>query len=110
LDCHAHIAPDVTSAQLTSLGEAHVFAMTRSFDEAAAVVTRYDPVLTWGLGVHPGVPAARAAYDSERFRSLLPRFALVGEMGLDLIEVLVLDEQHAGFGVHHGSRPAFLRR
>jgi TatD DNase family protein len=33
--------------------------------------------------VHPGLPAARAAYDPERFRSLLPRFALVGEVGLD---------------------------
>lgn len=83
LDCHAHIAPDVTAAQLASLGESHVFAMTRSLDEAATVVTRHDPVLTWGLGVHPGLPAARAAYDPERFRSLLPRFALVGEVGLD---------------------------
>ena len=81
LDCHAHIAPDVTAAQLASLGEAHVFAMTRSLDEAATVVTRHDPALTWGLGVHPGLPAARAAYDPERFRSLLPRFALVGEVG-----------------------------
>lgn len=83
LDCHAHIAPDVTDQQLATLGEAYVFAMTRSLEEAASVASRHDPVLTWGIGVHPGVSAARSAYDPDRFRTLLPRFALVGEVGLD---------------------------
>jgi TatD DNase family protein len=83
LDCHAHIAPDVTAGQLSSLGNAHVFAMTRSLDEASAVTLRDDPSLTWALGVHPGIAAARSAYDPDRFRSLLPSFALVGEVGMD---------------------------
>lgn len=83
LDCHAHIAPDVTPRQLSSLGQSHVFAMTRSLAEATMVARRHDPVLTWGIGVHPGVTAARSAYDPDRFRALLPRFALVGEVGLD---------------------------
>lgn len=83
LDCHAHIAPDVSSQQLATLGEAHVFAMTRSLEEATAVTRRRDPLLTWGIGVHPGVEAARSAYDPEQFRGLLPGFALVGEVGLD---------------------------
>lgn len=83
LDCHAHIAPDVTSEQLATLGQAHVFAMTRSLEEATVVSRRRDPVLTWGIGVHPGIAAARSAYDPDRFRVLLPRFALVGEVGLD---------------------------
>jgi TatD DNase family protein len=83
LDCHAHIAPDVTARQLSSLGQAHVFAMTRSLAEAAAVAQRHDPELTWGIGIHPGVAEARSAYDPDRFRALLPRFTLVGEVGLD---------------------------
>lgn len=83
LDCHAHIAPDVTRSQLASLGSTQVFAVTRSLSEAAQVADRADNDLTWGLGVHPGVPAARTNYDPETFRRLLPRFALVGEVGLD---------------------------
>lgn len=83
LDCHAHIAPDVTRPQLKTLGRSHVFAMTRSVYEASSVVTRTDPGLTWGLGVHPGLAAARSAYDPDEFRHLLTSFALVGEVGLD---------------------------
>lgn len=83
LDCHAHIAPDVTRAQLDTLGHAHVFAVTRSLSEAEAVATRVDSCLTWGIGVHPGVSAARTSYSPDKFRRLLPRFALVGEVGLD---------------------------
>lgn len=83
LDCHAHIAPDVTRAQLDTIGHAHVFAVTRSLSEAKEVADRVDPRLTWGIGVHPGVATARTSYNPETFRQLLPRFALVGEVGLD---------------------------
>jgi len=37
LDCHAHIAPDVTASQLDGLGSALIFAVTRSLDEARFV-------------------------------------------------------------------------
>lgn len=83
LDCHAHIAADVTPTQVRALGGAYVFAVTRSLAEADQVRRRRDTHLTWGLGVHPGVPAARASWDPERFAALLPNFALVGEIGLD---------------------------
>lgn len=83
LDCHAHVAPDVTRSQIATLGNTQVFAVTRSLSEAAHVAGRADPHLTWGIGVHPGVPAARKDYDPETFRRLLPKFALVGEVGLD---------------------------
>ncbi len=83
LDCHAHVAPDVTAAQLATLSGAHVFAVTRSLAEARDVRNRHDNTLTWGLGVHPGVATARNNYDPELFRELLPGFALVGEIGLD---------------------------
>lgn len=83
LDCHAHIAPDVTQRQLAVLGEATVFAVTRDLDEAELVTKRQDSKLVWGLGVHPAVPSALAAYDPDRLRALLPRFAFIGEVGLD---------------------------
>jgi Mg-dependent DNase len=83
LDCHAHIAADVTPGQVRALGGAHVFAVTRTLAEAQQVRHRRDTHLTWGLGVHPGVAGTRAAWDPERFAALLPNFALVGEVGLD---------------------------
>lgn len=83
LDCHAHIAPDVTHSQLATLGHSHVFAVTRRLSEARLVMNRDDRGLTWGIGVHPAVATARAEYNPEVFRQLLPQFALVGEVGLD---------------------------
>lgn len=83
LDAHAHISPDVTPAQVAALGQSVVFAMTRSLDEAHQVKNRRDSALVWGIGVHPGVAAAREAWDSKQFTDLLDSFALVGEIGLD---------------------------
>ncbi len=83
LDTHAHIAPDVTRDQITALGDAVVFAMTRSLHEASQVKNRRDHSLIWGVGVHPAVATARAAWDPKRFADLLGSFALVGEIGLD---------------------------
>jgi TatD DNase family protein len=83
LDCHAHIAPDVTPRQVAGLEGAQVFAVTRTLAEAALVVGRRDLGLVWGLGVHPGDRAARLAFDVAAFAGLLDRFTLVGEIGLD---------------------------
>lgn len=92
LDCHAHIAPDVTQAQLDALGDATIFSVTRSISESSTVADREDHCLVWGCGVHPGVAAARSAYDESAFRALVGRFALVGEVGLDR-RAGALDEQ-----------------
>lgn len=83
LDTHAHVAPDVTPAQVRALGNAHVFAVTRSIAEARLVARRKDTNLTWGLGVHPGKPDALAAYNDDTFRRALDYFSLVGEVGMD---------------------------
>jgi TatD DNase family protein len=83
LDCHAHIAPDVTARQVAGLEGAQVLAMTRSLAEAAAVAGRGDPGLVWGIGVHPGDRIAREAFDAGAFVALLEQFALIGEIGLD---------------------------
>lgn len=83
LDTHAHIAPDVTPSQVNALGNAHVFAVTRSIAEARLVARRQDTNVTWGLGVHPGKPEALAAYNVDTFRRALDYFSLVGEVGMD---------------------------
>lgn len=83
LDAHAHIAPDVTPAQIAALGRSVVFAMTRSLHESRQVRSRRDPSLVWGIGIHPGISTARAQWDAKEFTDLLGSFALVGEVGLD---------------------------
>jgi TatD DNase family protein len=83
LDCHAHVAPDVTERQVRALGNSIVFAVTRSLKEAEAVAERDDDALVWGCGVHPGVREARNAFETERFKGLLSSFGFIGEVGLD---------------------------
>lgn len=83
LDAHAHIATDVTAAQVRRIDTAVVFAVTRSLSESAAVPHGCYPTMVWGIGVHPGDSAALDRYDGDRFSRLLPRFPLVGEIGLD---------------------------
>lgn len=83
LDCHAHLAPDITGEQLLGLGGAQIFGVTRSLAEATVAASRSDGNVTWGCGVHPGVSKALSEFNQDSFRRLLPRFALVGEVGLD---------------------------
>lgn len=83
LDLHAHIATDVTGSQLAALGDAIVIAVTRSLNEAEDASRRRDTNLIWACGTHPAAATAIAAYDGEQFRTLLDRFAIVGEVGLD---------------------------
>jgi TatD DNase family protein len=83
LDCHAHIATDVTPSQVRRLGSAQVFAVTRSLREAEGAADRRDPNLTWGCGVHPGDPRALESFTTEKLRVLIARFAIVGEVGLE---------------------------
>lgn len=83
LDCHAHVAPDVTSSQVRTLSGALVFAMTRSVDEFDAAVTNPQDGLLWGIGTHPGVPAALTEWSAERFHRSAKDTILIGEVGLD---------------------------
>lgn len=83
LDCHAHIAPDVTPAQVAGLGGALIWAMTRTPAEARFAARRRDETILWGFGVHPGVPAALAAVDGLGLAEQLDQFVIVGEVGLD---------------------------
>lgn len=83
LDCHAHIAPDVTPEQIRRLGDCVVFAVSRTLDEGYAAVRRHDDRLIWGWGAHPAVPEALQGFTLERAVTLASRLPLVGEIGLD---------------------------
>lgn len=80
LDAHAHLAPARTSSELVGTGA--VLAMTLSLDEAALVVDRREPHITWGVGCHPRNRKAQEAFDAGRFGELVERAAIVGEIGL----------------------------
>lgn len=83
LDCHAHVSPEVTDKEIERLRNAVVFSVTRSLKEAERVVGRTDSHLVWGCGTHPGLSSAIQGYDPDKFSSLVSKFALVGEVGLD---------------------------
>lgn len=86
LDAHAHIAADVTAAQVRGLEPSVVFAMTRLVKEALYTLrsgAASSDGLVWGLGSHPGVEQTVAQFDGDAFEQALSRFALIGEVGLD---------------------------
>jgi TatD DNase family protein len=83
LDCHAHIAPDVTASQVAALNGGIVFAMTRSPGEAAAAARRSDETILWGYGAHPGLKTAAVQITEDRIRSALASHLIIGEIGLD---------------------------
>lgn len=86
MDAHAHIAADVSADQIRGLGNAIVFAMTRSVKEALYTLrpgAAPSERLVWGLGSHPGVEQTIAQFDSDAFAQAVSRFALIGEVGLD---------------------------
>lgn len=91
LDAHAHLATARTSTELAGTGA--VLAMTLSLDEAAGVVDRVEPHITWGVGCHPRKADAQAAFDAGRFAELAARAAIVGEIGLDKESCVPLERQ-----------------
>jgi TatD DNase family protein len=83
LDCHAHIAPDVTIPQVAALNGAIIFAMTRSPGEAAVAVRRSDETILWGYGAHPRLGTATAQVTADRIRYAIANHLIIGEIGLD---------------------------
>jgi len=82
LDAHAHLNPKCSEDKLADSGA--VLAMTLSLEEAALAIGRSDPLVVWGAGCHPRKAKAQESFDPERFRDLIQRSAVVGEVGLDV--------------------------
>jgi TatD DNase family protein len=83
LDCHAHIAPDVTAPQVAALKGAVIFAMTRNQDEAVVAARRHDETILWGYGAHPALKTAIAEVTEDRINRALGDHLIIGEIGLD---------------------------
>jgi TatD DNase family protein len=81
LDAHAHFDPARRPDELGRAGA--VLVMTLSLEEAASAVRRREPLIAWGVGCHPRMAKAQAAFDVELFETLAAKTALVGEIGLD---------------------------
>ena len=96
LDVHAHIDPKISARELLAT-RAVVLAATRSFSEFEATLSRDDPLVLWGVGVHPGVPAAIAAFDVDVLRMHLDRAPLLSEVGLDRRSAVRLIDQKRAF-------------
>ncbi|MGZ6268758.1 MAG: TatD family hydrolase, partial [Candidatus Limnocylindrales bacterium] len=81
LDAHAHLDPSSWSTEPPDTGA--VLAMSLTPEEFALRAGRADPMIAWGVGCHPGQARAQATFDPDRFRELVRRSAVVGEVGLD---------------------------
>lgn len=79
---HAHLAADLSSADVGSLG-AHILAVTRSLEEYEQVAHRKDRRTLWGVGVHPGLVRSIKSFEPRAFQKALRLASLVGEIGLD---------------------------
>ena len=94
LDFHAHIEPSVKPEALLDLG-ACVIAVTRSLSEFAMVADRRDDSVAWGIGVHPGVSTSHEEFSPHRFRALVEKTPVVGEIGMDRRSPVSLSTQKA---------------
>lgn len=81
LDVHAHVDASIAETDISSL-DAFVFAMTRSLDEFENL-SRDDRRAVWAIGIHPGLVRSQRAFTADRFRRLLSKTPVVGEIGLD---------------------------
>lgn len=82
LDTHAHVEVNIPEGELLAV-RAVVLVATRSLSEHASTLRRSDPLAIWGIGVHPGVPAAAADFDDRSLRRQLQHTPLLSEVGLE---------------------------
>lgn len=116
LDCHAHVDPTVTSAQVKTLNGAQVFAMTRSLGESRAALRNPQVGLTWGIGIHPAVSSSLDSWSTDEYEAQLDATPLVGEVGMDrrgsksvqleVLERVFSTSSSALFSVHSTGRAA----
>ena len=91
LDGHAHL--DVRTHPEPYRDVGFVLAQTISLAEAERTRSRRDARVAFGVGCHPRLAQAQAAFDEARFIDLLAGTALVGEVGLDAASRVPLETQ-----------------
>jgi TatD DNase family protein len=96
IDAHAHIKTGVPASDLTNL-RAFVVAVTRERAEWQAALRRRDDMAVWGIGVHPGIPAAIESFDTRAFAEAIEGSLFIGEVGLDGRSKVPGEAQHRVF-------------
>jgi TatD DNase family protein len=96
IDAHAHVLTNIDAREIRALRSV-VFAVTREPAEWDAAAARRDELCIWGLGCHPGVPAAVAGFDSDRLSELAATMPLIGEVGLDGASKVSMPDQRRVF-------------
>lgn len=96
LDVHAHVSPTIPERELLAL-RAVVLVATRTLEEHSATLNRTDPLAVWGVGLHPGVPAAATGFNDRLLRRRLSRTPLLSEIGLERRSRVPLREQQRVF-------------
>lgn len=96
LDVHAHVSPAIAERELLAL-RAVVLVASRTLAEHSATIGRRDPLAVWGVGLHPGVPAAVADFDDQLLRRQLSQTPLLSEIGLERRSRVPLPEQQRVF-------------
>lgn len=91
LDAHGHLAAARSLDDLEHSG--FVLSMTLSLEEAEKVIERQDPRVAWGVGCYPRRAESQAAFDAGKFRELVERTAVVGEIGLDTGSRVPIEKQ-----------------
>lgn len=96
LDVHTHVSATIAERELLSL-RAVLLVATRTLAEHAATTTRTDPLAIWGVGLHPGVPAAAREFDDKLLRRQLNQTPLLSEVGLERRSRVPFAEQQKVF-------------
>ena len=81
LDAHCHLDSGHPSVVLAETGP--VVVLTLTLEEAEKAFAREEPHIAWGVGCYPRYVTSQKAFDVGRFRELVERTAIVGEVGLD---------------------------
>lgn len=96
LDTHAHVDVAVPDQEFLAL-RAVVLIATRSLSEHSGTLGRGDPLAVWGVGIHPGVPAAAAEFNDRVLRQRLRQTPLLSEIGLERRSRVPRPEQQRAF-------------
>jgi TatD DNase family protein len=95
LDAHCHLSSDHSSEDLVNTGFA--IALTLSLEEAEKAIKRQEPHIAWGVGCYPRRAESQERFHVDRFRDLIDRTAIVGEIGLDTGSRVPIETQSHNF-------------
>ena len=95
LDAHCHLSPDHSVECLGDVGFA--IALTLSLKEVEQVIERQEPRIAWGVGCYPRRAESQEMFNVARFRALIERTAIVGEIGLDTGSRVPIEKQIHNF-------------